>query len=214
MAEKLPNGAILSIATAFAAAINVTAATNDDVCELTATNTLVDGDYIEYTCSWTKATNRIFRITKDGTAIVVNGLDTSDETLFPPGGGVGTIRKITSWQQLQKISNFQTSGGEMQTTTEQWLEDDQETEYTTVASAKAMTFDMADNIENAGYIELKKISDVSGDTALRITLKGGAQNLYKVGVALNEDPTMAVNTVMKVAVRLSLRNKVVRYAAA
>lgn len=214
MSEQLPNGAILSIATAFAAALTVTAATNEDGCELTVTNTLADGDFVEYNSGWTKADNRIFRVTgATGTTLVLEGLDTSDTERFPAGSGTGTIRKITSWQQLSKISNFAKTGGEPQTTTEQYLEDDFETEYTTITSAMAFTFDIADNVTNPGYLALKDISDVQGDTALRISLKNGAKLLYKVGVFLSEDPTMEVNTIMKVSSRLSIKNKVVRYAS-
>lgn len=214
MSEKLPNGAILSIATAFASALTVSAATNANGCELTVTNTLVDGDYVEYTCGWTKATNRIFRVdAADSDSIVLEGLDTSNTTLFPAGGGVGTIRKINTWQQLSKISNFAMSGGDIQTTTEQYLEDDFETEYTTVISAMAFTFDIADDVTNAGYLALKTISDVQGDTALMVSLKNGNKNLYKVGVFQKEDPSMEVNTIMKVSTRLSIKNKVVRYAS-
>lgn len=105
------------------------------------------------------------------------------------------------------------SGGDIQTTTEQYLEDDFETEYTTVVAAMAFTFDIADDITNAGYQALKTISDVQGDTALLVSLKSGGKNLYKVGVFLKEDPSMEVNTVMKVSARLSIKNKVVRYAS-
>ncbi|PPD12166.1 phage tail tube protein [Methylophilus sp.] len=214
MSEKLPNGAILSIATAFASALTVSAATNANGCELTVTNTLADGEYVEYVCGWTKATNRIFRVdAADSDSIVLEGLDTSNTTLFPAGGGVGTIRKINTWQQLSKISNFAMSGGDIQTTTEQYLEDDFETEYTTVISAMAFTFDIADDVTNAGYLALKTISDVQGDTALMVSLKNGNKNLYKVGVFQKEDPSMEVNTIMKVSTRLSIKNKVVRYAS-
>lgn len=215
MSEQLPNGAILSIATAFASAIAVSAATNASECVLTtASNTYSVGDYLEYASGWTKATNRIFRVkAATSTSVTLEGFNTTSTALFPAGSGVGSVRKISTWQQLSKISNFAMSGGDIQTTTEQYLEDDFETEYTTVVSAMAFTFDIADDVTNAGYLALKAISDVQGDTALMVSLKSGGKNLYKVGVFQKEDPNMEVNTIMKVSTRLSIKNKVVRYAS-
>jgi hypothetical protein len=54
---------------------------------------------------------------------------------------------------------------------------------------------------------------VRGVNALRISLPNGSKLLHQVGVFVNENPSMTKNEIMGIKARLSIKNKVVRYAS-
>ncbi|HSH86891.1 MAG TPA: phage tail protein [Methylophilus sp.] len=215
MSVQLPNGAIVSIATALAAAIAVSAATNASEAVLTtATNTYSAGDFVLYSSGWSKANDRVFRVkTATGTSVTLEGFDTANTDNYPAGSGAGSLRKVTTWQQISQILEWTGEGGDMQTTKYQFLEADAENEISTVASASAINYTLADDVTNPGYLAIKAISDVRGAAPLRVSLTSGAKLLFQVGVRINPIPTMTKNEVMGVVGRLSIKGEVVRYAS-
>ena len=214
MASSLPNGAALALATAYAASLNVTAASNASSAVLTVTNTLSIGDFVEYVSGWSRANNRIFRLSAvSGTTVTLEGLDTSSTTLFPVGGGTGTIRKINTWTSITQVVDTVLSGGDLQTTTFQYLENDFEQELSTVVAASSIDLTLGDDPSLAGYVALKNASDTRGTAAFRIVLPTGSILLYNTKPFLNETPTTTKNELMTVAAKLNLLGKVTRYAS-
>jgi len=89
---QLPNNIAFAVATAFAAAVSITAITNAAEAVASAANTFAVGDFVEYTGGWSKANGRVFRVKlATGTTFTLEGLDTTDTSLFPAGAGVGTM---------------------------------------------------------------------------------------------------------------------------
>lgn len=214
MASSLPNGAALALATAYAASLNVTAASNASSAVLTVTNTLSVGDFVEYVSGWSRANNRIFRLSAvSGTTVTVEGLDTTSTTLFPVGGGTGTIRKINTWTSITQVVDTVLSGGDLQTTTFQYLENDFEQELSTVVAASSIDLTLGDDPSLTGYAALKAASDTRGTAAFRIVLPTGSILLYNTKPFLNETPTTTKNELMTVACKLNLLGKVTRYAS-
>lgn len=214
MSVKLPNGAIVSFSTALAAALTVTAASNANPAELTVTNSLTDGDIVVFNSGWSKADNRVFRIdNSDGDSVNLEGFNASNTSLYPAGSGAGSLLEVTTWQQLTQILEWNYGGGDIQTGTYQFLESDAETEFSTVAAASYIDVMLADDVTNAGYLALKAISDVGGETVLRVALKNGEKLFYKVGVFVNPNPSMTKNELMGIMARLSIKSEVVRYAS-
>lgn len=213
MASSLPNGAALALATAYAASLNVTAASNASSTVLTVTNSLSVGDFVEYVSGWSRANNRIFRLSAvSGTTVTLEGLDTSSTTLYPVGGGTGTIRKINTWTSITQVVDTVLSGGDLQTTTFQYLENDFEQELSTVVAASSIDLTLGDDPSLAGYVALKAASDTRGTAAFRIVLPTGSILLYNTKPFLNETPTTSKNELMTVAAKLNLLGKVTRYA--
>ena len=115
MAVSLPNGIVLAIASAYAASLTVTAASNASECVLTVTNTLSNGDYVEFTSGWSRANNRVFRVKSVGASnVTLEGFDTTSTTLYPASSGTGSIRKINTWTQITQVLNSTSSGGDPQ----------------------------------------------------------------------------------------------------
>lgn len=214
MASSLPNGAALALATAYATALSVTAASNASAAVLTVTNSLSVGDYVEYVSGWSRANNRIFRLSAvTGTTATLEGLDSSSTTLYPVGGGTGTIRKINTWTSITQVVDTVLSGGDLQTTTFQYLENDFEQELSTVVAASSIDLTLGDDPSLAGYAALKAASDTRGTAAFRIVLPTGSILLYNTRPFLNETPSTTKNELMVINAKLNLLGKVTRYAS-
>lgn len=213
MSVSLPNGIVLAIATAYAAALTVTAATNASPAVLTVTNTLAIGDYVEFVSGWSRANNRIFRLAAaSGASVTLEGFDTSSIVKFPAGSGVGTIRKINTWTQVTQILGCTSSGGDPQYTTFSFLEQDYDTQIPTTTAAQTLAIEIADDPTLAGYTAIKTVAESRAATALRATLPQGGFILYNGIFAFDETPSLTKGNLMAVKAGVALQNRPVRYA--
>lgn len=213
MSVSLPNGIILAIATAYAASLTVTAASNAAEAVLTVTNTLVAGDIVEYTSGWSRANNRLFRVkSPSGTTLVLEGFDTTSTQQFPSGSGTGSIRKINTWQQITQIMGCTSSGGDPQYQTYSFLEQDFDTQIPTTTSAQTLALEIADDPSLAGYIAVKAAALSRSVTGLRATLPQGGVILYNGIFAFDETPSLTKGNLMACKAGVALQGRPVRYA--
>jgi hypothetical protein len=209
---QLPNNIAFAVASAFAAAVSITAITNATEAVATATNTFAAGDYFEYTGGWSKANGRVFRAkAASGTSFTFEGLDTSDTSLFPAGAGLGTVRKITTWTPVTGVVSADISGGDGKNVEVPLLDSDMPVMLPDGFTATTVTLTTADDKSLAHHAALKKISDGVALTCLRGMLPGGGVLLYAGYCSFNESPSLAKGSVMAVKSVFSLQNKVVRY---
>lgn len=209
---KLPNNLAFAIATVFATSINVTAASNAAEAVLTATNTFVAGDFVEYTGGWSKANGRVFRVkSPTGTNFVLEGLDTTDVTIFTPGSGVGTVRKVTTWVPIVGVTAADVSGGDGKTVEVPLLDSDMPVMLPDGFTATSVALTIADDKTLPHHTALKSISDGVKLTCLRAIMPGGDTLLYAGYCSFNESPSLSKSNVMAVKATVSLQNKVVRY---
>jgi len=209
---QLPNNIAFAVASAFAAAVSITAITNATEAVATATNTFAAGDYFEYTGGWSKANGRVFRAkAASGTSFTFEGLDTSDTSLFPVGAGVGTVRKITTWTPVTGVVSAEISGGDGKNVEVPLLDSDMPVMLPDGFTATTVTLTTADDKSLAHHAALKKISDGVALTCLRGMLPSGGVLLYAGYCSFNESPSLAKGSVMAVKSVFSLQNKVVRY---
>jgi len=213
MAISLPNGALVAIASGYAAAVNITALSNASAAVATATNTLTAGDLVEITSGWSRLTDKVVRVTTvSGTAFTLEGYDTSLTTIYPSGAGTGSFRKISGWTQLSQILSSSSSGGEQQFLDYQLLEADAQKRIPTYKAPSGLSFSVADDPSLAGYILVSAANDDRLPRAVRITLPNGAILLYNAFVSINKTPSMTVNEIMACEVTLSLKAEPIRYA--
>ena len=215
MGVKLPNGSTIHLSSGFGAAITVTEVTNavSAVCTA-ASHGLVNGDLVVFTSGWSKASNRVYRVANQAAGtFALEGLDTTSTEKYPAGAGVGTVKKITGWTQLQQILNVGSEGGQQNYANFQFLEDDFEQRLPTNKSASGLNLDVADDPTLPGWILASNANDDGDPRAARITTKNGSKILYYSYVSVNKTPSMDVNQPMKCAVSLSHLNQPVRYAS-
>ena len=213
---SVPTGTILSLATVFATAKPVTAISNAAEASVSATaHGFAVGDFVEITSGWGRLNKRAFRVKTSATdTFVLEGADTSSTELFPAGSSAGSVRKVSTWQQISKVMNPSNSGGEAKSITYKYLESDVEFSKNDGFSAVQETFDIdADEIGQAGYTALKTLTDVQSDTILKKTLKSGSIILTPCTVAMNENVKMQDGQINTCSVAISANNRITRYQA-
>lgn len=220
MSVRLPNGALLHIASGYGAAVDITDITNADpgVIETGAAHGLVVGDIYEIVANWSRLTNKVVRAgaVADVTHVSLEGIDTTSTSIYSAGSGGGsgaTLRKITGWTQLQQILDTDNEGGEQQFHEWQFLEADMQSRMPTTRTAEGIKIIVADDPALAGFVLASEANDDRQQRALRLSLPGGSKIFYNAWISVRKMPTLKVNNLMACEVNLSLLNEVVRYAA-
>lgn len=213
---SVPTGTILSLATVFAAAKTVSAISNavEGVVSCTA-HGYSAGDIIEITSGWGRLNKRAYKVKTVLTdSFALDGANTVSTEFFPVGSSAGTVRKVSTWQQISKVMNPTSSGGDPKPITYKYLESDVEFTKNDGFTATQESFDIdADEIGQAGYEALKALSDVQTDTILKKTLKSGSIILTPCTVALNENVSMQDGQINKCKVAIAGNNRITRYSA-
>jgi hypothetical protein len=213
MSVSVPNGALVAIANGYSAAVPVTAVTNATPAVASAVNTFTAGDFVEFTSGWSRVTNKIVRVAApSGTAFSLEGIDTTLTGIYPIAGGAGTARKVSGWTQLSQILKSDSSGGEQQFISYTFLESDAEKRIPTIKSAFGLTFSVADDATQPGFILAGAANDDRLPRAIRITLPSGSVLLFNGYISLNRTPSLTINELMAVEVTISLLAEPVRYA--
>lgn len=146
MAFAIPNGARVNVAKAYLAPITFTAASNATECELTVSSAagILAGDVVQVNSGWLKLDNMVVRVKSvTGTKIVLDAFDTTDTKKFPAGTGAGTLRKIDSWITMPQVMTLSTEGGDQQTISIQFLEDDKARTIPTFKNAVVQVYTLS-----------------------------------------------------------------------
>lgn len=215
MSVSVPNGALVAIASGYGSPLTVTDISNASEASVSSTaHGLVAGDLVEVTSGWSRLTNKIVRVKSATTdAFVLEGYDTTSTQIYPAGGGAGSVRKITGSTQLSQILTSATDGGVQQFVNYQFLESEMESRIPTIKSAAGLTFEVADDATQPGYILAGHANDDRLPRAVTVTLPSGSKILYNAYISLNRTPSLTINAVMASQVTLSLLAEPVRYAS-
>lgn len=216
MSVRLPNGAVIYLASGYGAvkAMSAVINANPAVATLEASHGIATGEYLEVTSGWSKLTDKVVKAGTVATNDVpLLGIDSSLTSLYPAGAGVGSVREITGWTQLQQVLTSNSDGGQQQFKEYQFLESDASRRIPTFKNAAGLTISIADDPALAGYILASQANDDRLARAVRIVLPGGSEILYNAYISLNKTPSLTVNEIMAVEVTLSLLAEPVRYSA-
>jgi hypothetical protein len=214
MGQEVSNGSQFALATTITAPINVTAASNAAACILTtaSAHTWTTGDFVEFTSGWPDATNRVFRLAAaSGSSLTLEGFDTTSTSKFPVGGGVGSVRKITTWTPLLQVLTPQFEGGDPETIDVQYLESRRKLKITTGFSSIGLTWQFGDDISLPGYQAFRSAALSRAQTPLRIVSLANNISLYTGVCNLNENPTLELDTIRRVNASYDVLGDVVRY---
>lgn len=212
----LPSGTLLSVATAFATAKTVTGISNaaEAVVSCTAHGYQV-GDIVQIYSAWGRLNRRAVKVKSVLTdSFVAEGIDTSNTEFFPAGSGGGTVRKVTTFTQISKYLNSNSSGGEPKNVTVRFMDEDVETNLNDGFTAVAETFDIdADQFGTSAYSALRQLSEVQTNTILKKTLKNGSVIYTPCTIALNENVRMTDGQIMTNTVSINGNGRITRYSA-
>jgi hypothetical protein len=213
---SVPSGTIFSIATVIAAAKTVTAISNATEASVSCTaHGYSVGDIVQLFSGWGRLNRRVARVKSATTdAFVAEGINTTNTEFFPTGSGAGTVKKVTTFQQINKILNPSNSGGEPKSITVKFLESDTEENLNDGFTAITESFDIdADEFGQASYSALVSLTDVQTDTVLKKTLKSGSLIFTPCRVAINENVKMNDGSIMTNAVSINGNGRLTRYTA-
>lgn len=208
MAVTLPNGALLHIGSAYGSALTVSAITNANPAVATSTaHGLANGDYVVFTSGWTRLNGRTFRVANiTANTFDLEGIDTTSVTTYASGSGIGSVKKVTTWTQIQQALSITSSGGEQQFTDYQFLEADSAVRIPTFKSPVQLTLSVADDPTLPGYIAAKAANDDRSPRAFRISLPNSAKLAYNAFVSIASTPSLTVNEVMALEMTATLVN--------
>lgn len=214
MSVKLPNGAIFSIASAMGLAKNVTALSNENPAKATSVaHGLANGDILEVTSGWSKLDGRVARLAgATADSLNLEGFDTTNTDAYPPGSGVGSVRKVLTWQEIRQVMGATSQGGEQQYATFSFLEDTgDDRQIPTTRSARSITLTIADDPSLPQYAILKAADEDRQPRVIRFRLPNGDSIYFSAYVSMSDMPTTVKNEVMALTVTLSLSGKPTRY---
>lgn len=218
LGAQVPTGTTIAVASAFSSPLTTSTASNAAECVLgmASTTGLANGDYVEVTSGWGRLNKRIARVKSlaANTSITLEGIDTSNTTFFPAGTGAGSVRKVSTWQTIDKVTAISSSGGDPITVDYKYLDSDVRYQINDGfnASSYQLTID-ADAIGGAGYTAMRSLTEVQTDTVLRVTTRSGQVNLVPCTVALNEAVQMNDGQINTVTAAFSGTNRLTRYAS-
>lgn len=213
---SVPTGCTFAIATAFAAAKTVSAVSNAAEASVSSTaHGYSVGDIVQMFSGWGRLNRRPARVKSVTTdAFVLEGINTSNTEFFPAGTGTGTVKKVSTWQTINKILNPSNSGGEPKNVTVKFLESDVEENIFDGFTAISESFDIdADELGTASYTALVALTEVQSDTLLKKTLKSGSIILTPCRIAINENVKMSDGSIMTNGVSVNGNGRISRYAA-
>lgn len=204
MAITLAVGTQVAIASTYVASVNMTAITNAAaaVATLAAGHGVVVGDFLELTSGWSLLTGRIARVSAVSVNdVTLEGINTTDTTLYPAGTGTGSIRRITAWTAISQItSGIQISGGDQQFADVTTLQDRNQRQIPTRRSPVTATFPVYAD-ESLGWVAtVRSASQSATATACRMIYPNNSRTVFNGYWTLGDINTIQDDT---------LRNQIV-----
>ncbi|HNV66351.1 MAG TPA: phage tail tube protein [Bacteroidales bacterium] len=220
MAITLSTGATIAIAKTYlpalgSAATATTALSNASECVVTATHSLVVGDYVVMASGWGLLDQRVARVksVSGGTSFVLEGVDTSDTSKYPATTGVGTFRKINTWSTLSQVKGISASGGAQQFADITSISDTVIRQIPTVKDAVNMTVDVFDDPTLTWYADVIAADTARSPYALLMTFPNGSKLVANAYWSVMKVPTMETNQALMTQISLSYAAEPVRYSS-
>lgn len=206
MAFQLPNGSTLQIHKTLAAALAFTAISNAAEAVLTVAanngaNAIAKGDvvYIDTSTSNELQYRPAYVKAATATSITLLNFDTTDTTAYP-AGITGTVRKVIDWVDLPLTSTIANSGGDANTTTVQFIQDEKARNLFTTTNPEITTLTTAHDAWDASRPYLVSHTKAQDFVVYRVfnpkaANGAGEYRLFVVQIQFNGNPVMAVNEV-------------------
>ncbi|MFS2112732.1 phage tail protein [Herbaspirillum frisingense] len=215
MGFKLPDGAKLFVAATLDVVVATTAVSNaaEAVAQVGGSADIDVGDIVIVSSpGWLKLNQRVARVKAFAAgAVTLEGINTSDIEQFPAGDGVGSLQKVLTWQRIPQVSSFDSSGGDQNFVTVEFLDDDQQHQVPTTKSPQTISITAADDPTSLHSAVLEAADAIGAIRPLRLALKGGSEIYYNGYVSYNPTPVLSKGNVMTTKASLALVSRPTRY---
>lgn len=215
---QLPDGSILSMGTTLGSSKTMSAISNaaEAVATLESSHGVIENDILILTSGWLKLNKRLARADSVSTNdVTLEDINTASTSRFPAGSGIGSVVEITAWTQIPYIKDFQGSGGEQQTVTEEFLDSDDQYEFFTSRSPRRFNCGVAYQGPTATHFPLlRAASEARTETAFRVVFPDGSVTYFLAVPSFDVVPSMNKGQVQANALVLLVRAEPTTYVAA
>lgn len=212
----LPNGAIVSLATTIGAskAVSDVSNANPGVFSSAAHGMATGAIALISSEGWSKLDNTVQRIEAgaDADTFTVPGLNTSNLSRFPAGGGKGSAKPLTGWTRLPKIPTFGMSGGDAKDKTSSYIDYEKDFMMFIGSNPEKLDFTISYNPDSPAFAALQEAHDSGELQVVSLTLKDGSTLYYPGQVFFNKSPVVAKDEEMVCNVSLALQGEITRFA--
>ena len=218
MPSMMINGARYAVATQLAAAVAVTAVSNAAPPVASTSTPPTEGDILLLSSGWSALNEVPVRAgtVVAGSSFELEGYDTTDDVRFPDGEGIGAYYAASNFVNLPKIHDIQTTGGEQNYASRQYVDDpsSKQVQAPTFKTAQGREFMLDYDPALPHYAALVELDRKRMVTILRETLPNGDVIYYAGRVSFNKEPTRALNEFMSNQMSFSMSADSIRYPAA
>ena len=217
MAKTLATGTVLAVAKTYGASVNMTAITNsalagEAVATLAPAHGCVVGDYIEVSSGWGKLDGQIHRVKTVATNdVTLEKFDTNNQTDYPAGTGIGSIRRITAWSNLSQVKSLGSSGGDQQYADVTAIDDVVERKIPTIRSAVTADYEVFDDPNLPWYADVAKASDASTPYGIRYSFPNGSKLVASAYWSLMKVPMITKNEALTTKISVAFNAAPMRY---
>ncbi len=216
MAIYLAVGTTVAIASAYGASKTMSALNNatQAVATLEASHGVVAGDILDVTSGWQRLTHRVVRAESVSTNdVTLDDVDTLNTALFPAGTGIGSVREITSWQQIGQLTrDIQVTGGDQNFADITTLDDVIDQEIPTRRSPVRITLPLFFDPALAFVPIVRNVAATNALTAVRFTYPSGAKLYANAYWSWLDIPTIEDST-LRGRIDLALRGLTTLYTS-
>ena len=217
MASLMINGARHAIATAMSVAAAFTGASNATPPVLLSGAPPAADSIVLVNSGWSLLNEVVGKVgtVVPATSFQLLGYDATSTALFPPGEGAGVIRVASSFVNLPKIHDIQSSGGDAEFFQRQYVADPsgKKIQVPTSKSPQSRTFMLDYDPSLPHFAALVTLDTKRELCVLRETLPNGDTIYYAGYISFNKEPTRTINEFMSNQLVFSLSSDSIRYAA-
>jgi len=214
MSSIFINGTQYFVSKALAAAIPVTAISNANPAVATSASPPADGAIVVVASGWSGLNETVARTANAAAdSFELAGVNTTNESRFPPGLGAGSVREVTDWTPLIQVRSADLSGGEQQFYQYQYVEDpsSRQRQKPTFKNPMVLTIGLDYDPSLQWYEDLIAADEAGVPVVLRTVLPNGSEILYYAYPSFNKVPTQTLNENMQNTATFSLISDPVRY---
>lgn len=215
MSKTLSTGSVFRIASAYGPVVAMTAITNDAeaVATLASGHGCVAGDPIELSSGWGRLDGRVVRVKSVASDdVTLEEIDTTSTTVYSPGSGVGSIRRITGWVNITQVNDINTSGGTPNFADGSDNDSVVEVQLPTTKSPVVMNFTCHDDPALPWYAACVAADEARVPYGYQMVSPGGAVVLGNAYWSILQVPQVAKRETLKTAIQLNFAAEIKRYA--
>lgn len=215
MAYKFPDGASFQFSATFATAKTIATFTNANPGLATSVgHGYVDDDELLLVSGWEDATDSVFRADQLSVdTFNLKGLDTTNTTFFPAGGGAAsTVQKVSAWQTIPQVLTINTNGGDARRATISPLARRTPINVPLGLNPVDITLTIGHDASNAVYQTMLEITRALTKIAFKMTLADGSASYGYGNLVVGSFPQLQSGRENQAQVAINLLGRDVSYA--